>query len=224
MSFVGNINHANALVAGASGGIGLEFVKQLLQDGNLAQIYATYRCQESAEELIRIAQDYPNRLICLPMDVTEERQIADVATKTHSAIDKLHLMINCIGFLHEGEIHPEKGLRQVESESLLRYFQVNSIGSVLLAKHLWQLFRHDDRSVFASISAKIGSIGDNDLGGWYGDRASKAALNMLMRTVSIEYERKSPQTIVVTLHPGTTNTRLSEPFQRHVPAEQLFSP
>lgn len=223
MSVFSNINHANALVTGASGGIGLEFVKQLLQDSKIAQIYATYRCQESASELIAIAEDYSNRLICHPMDVIEEAQIADVVAKMQSAIDKLHLAINCVGFLHEGKIHPEKGLRQVESESLLRYFQVNSIGGVLLAKHLLPLFRHSDRSVFASISAKIGSIGDNYLGGWYGYRASKAALNMLMRTVSIEYERKSPQTIVVTLHPGTTDTRLSKPFQRHIPAEELFS-
>jgi NAD(P)-dependent dehydrogenase (short-subunit alcohol dehydrogenase family) len=94
---------------------------------------------------------------------------------------------------------------------------------VLLAKHLVPLLRHGDRSIFATISAKVGSIGDNQLGGWYGYRASKAALNMFMRTAAIEYGRKSPNTIVALLHPGTTDTRLSQPFQRNVPPEKLFS-
>ena len=85
------------------------------------------------------------------------------------------------------------------------------------------LFRHQEGSIFASISAKIGSIGDNRLGGWYGYRASKAALNMFMRTTAIEYSRRCPKTIVVTLHPGTTDTNLSLPFQKNVPPEKLFS-
>ncbi|MGL4501896.1 MAG: SDR family NAD(P)-dependent oxidoreductase, partial [Planktothrix sp.] len=106
--------------------------------------------------------------------------------------------------------------------NLMRYFQVNSIGAVLLAKHLLPLFQHNQRSIFATISAKVGSIGDNQLGGWYGYRASKAALNMLMRTVAIEYPRKGANAIVITLHPGTTDTRLSKPFQRNVPPEKLF--
>ena len=85
------------------------------------------------------------------------------------------------------------------------------------------LFRHDERSILAAISAKVGSIGDNQLGGWYGYRASKAALNMFMRNIAIEYRRTSPRTIAVVLHPGTTDTRLSQPFQKNVPAEKLFS-
>lgn len=93
---------------------------------------------------------------------------------------------------------------------------------MLLAKHVLPLLKHSDRSVFASISAKVGSIGDNHLGGWYGYRASKAALNMFMRTTAIEYSRKSPQTLVVMLHPGTTDTRLSQPFQRSVLPDKLF--
>ncbi len=93
----------------------------------------------------------------------------------------------------------------------------------MLAKHLLPLLRHGERSVFASISAKLGSIGDNKLGGWYGYRASKAALNMLMRTAAIEYKRSCPKALIVTLHPGTTDTRLSRPFQKNVSAEKLFS-
>lgn len=157
------------------------------------------------------------------MDITEEGNIVAGLEAMQNQTDRLHYVVNCVGILHEGTVTPEKSLRQIDAQQLLRYFQVNSIGSALLAKHLLPFFRHGDRSIFASISAKIGSIGDNRLGGWYGYRASKAALNMLMRTASIEYRRKSPKTIVVTLHPGTTDTRLSKPFQRNVPPEKLFS-
>ncbi|MBF2008246.1 MAG: SDR family NAD(P)-dependent oxidoreductase [Chlorogloeopsis fritschii C42_A2020_084] len=213
----------NALIVGASQGIGLGFVKKLLQLDNIARIYATYRHQESASELIALMGEHPKRLVCLPMDITDEVQISRCVEQLRAEIDKLHLVINCVGILHEGTLQPEKSLRQINSEQLVRYFQVNSIGAVLLAKHLLPLFRHHDESIFASISAKVGSIGDNQLGGWYGYRASKAALNMFMRNVAIEYGRTSPKTIVVTLHPGTTDTRLSQPFQKNVPAEKLFS-
>ncbi|PZO42318.1 MAG: cell-cell signaling protein, partial [Phormidesmis priestleyi] len=97
------------------------------------------------------------------------------------------------------------------------------IGPALLAKHILPLLSHKSPSLFATISAKVGSIGDNHLGGWYGYRASKAALNMFLRTAAIEYSRRSPQTTLVMLHPGTTDTQLSKPFQKAVPPEKLFS-
>lgn len=219
---IDGINNANALIIGSNGGIGLAFVKQLLKDETFTKIYGTYRHRDSSSELIALESNYPNRLVCLSMDITDELQVSEAIKQISVGIDKLHLVINCVGLLHDGSLQPEKSLKQINSEHLMRYFQVNSIGAVLLAKHLLPLFRHSDRSIFASISAKIGSIGDNQLGGWYGYRASKAALNMFMRTVAIEYSRKSPQTIVVTLHPGTTNTRLSKPFQKNVPADKLF--
>jgi NAD(P)-dependent dehydrogenase (short-subunit alcohol dehydrogenase family) len=137
---------------------------------------------------------------------------------------RLDYVIYCVGVLHTADWQPEKSLRHINSQQLLDYFQVNSIGAVLWAKHLQPLFKHSDRSVFASISAKVGSIGDNQLGGWYGYRASKAALNMLVRNISIEYRRMAPGSIVVALHPGTTDTDLSIPFQGNVPPEKLFSP
>ena len=217
------VDSAIALIVGASQGIGLGFVKQLLADPAIAQVFATYRNPDSAHELLTLAQQHRDRLTCLPLDITEETQIEMAIAKIRTQTDKLHLVINCVGLLHEGDLQPEKSLRQLNAEQLTRYFQVNSIGAVLLAKHLLPLINHSDRNLFATISAKIGSIGDNHLGGWYGYRASKAALNMFMRTVAIEYSRKSPKTIVVTLHPGTTDTRLSQPFQRNVPPEKLFS-
>ncbi len=212
-----------ALIVGAGQGIGLGFVKKLLQLQGINKVYATYRQKESAAELITLSDVYAERLTCLAMDITDEAQIAEGVQFLRGEIDKLHLVVHCVGVLHQGTLQPEKSLKQINSENLLHYFQVNSIGAVLLAKHLLPLFRHSDRSIFASISAKVGSIGDNQLGGWYGYRASKAALNMLMRNVAIEYGRTSPKTIVVTLHPGTTDTRLSKPFQKNVPPEKLFS-
>ncbi len=222
MSVIAEINHANALIVGASQGIGLGFVKSLLPDNNIAKIYATYRNGDRATELISLQSEYSQKLVCLSMDITEESQISAVVEQIGKETDKLHLVINCIGILHEGEMQPEKSLRQINPENLMRYFQVNSIGGILLAKHLQPLFKHNEKNIFACISAKIGSIGDNRLGGWYGYRASKAALNMFMRTTAIEYSRRCPKTIVVTLHPGTTDTNLSQPFQRNVSPEKLF--
>lgn len=223
MTGLNNVQNANALVVGASQGIGLGFVNYLLGHEAIAHVVATYHNPDSASGLFALDEKYPDRLTCLPLDATNESQVADCIAHISTGIKTLHIVINCVGFLHSDDIQPEKSLKHINADQLLRYFQVNSISGVLLAKYLIPLLRHGDRSIFASISAKIGSIGDNHLGGWYGYRASKAALNMLMRTAAIEYQRKSPNTIVVTLHPGTTDTRLSKPFQGNVPPEKLFS-
>lgn len=222
MSIFAEIDRLNVAIAGANGGIGLGFVTQLLQDPRIAKIYGTYRCKDTAFDLFAL-QEKSDRLTCLPMDITDERQIETTVQQIGKKCDRLHWVINCVGLLHEEDMQPEKGLRQLNAENLSRYFQVNSIGAVLLAKHFLPLLRHGDRSLLATISAKIGSIEDNRLGGWYGYRASKAALNMLMKTAAIEYARKSPKTIIIMLHPGTTDTQLSRPFQRNVPPEKLFS-
>ncbi len=222
-NFFDEINDKNVFIVGATQGIGLGFVEKLVEDTRIAKIYATYRNQESASKLFAVAKEYPDKLTCLLMDITDEVQITDCCQKIKDDVKNLHLAINCVGFLHDSTQQPEKSLRSVNLENLTRYFQINSIGGVLLAKHLLPLFKHQQRSIFATISAKVGSISDNQLGGWYGYRASKTALNMLMRNVSIEYSRSCPKNIVVTLHPGTTDTRLSQPFQANVPPEKLFS-
>jgi NAD(P)-dependent dehydrogenase (short-subunit alcohol dehydrogenase family) len=212
------VDASTALIVGAGQGIGLEFVRQFLQGDRAEQLYATYRDPQSP--LLEITD---SRLRCLPLDITDETQIAAIAQTIKTERGKLHAVINCVGVLHEGEMQPEKSLRHLNTEQLLHYFQVNSIGAVLLAKQVQPLLKHDQRSILATISAKVGSIGDNQLGGWYGYRASKTALNMFMRTVAVEYRRTCPRAIVVTLHPGTTDTQLSRPFQRNVPPEKLFT-
>jgi NAD(P)-dependent dehydrogenase (short-subunit alcohol dehydrogenase family) len=219
------MNHLNrsALIVGASQGIGLGFLYKCLETPEIATIFATYRDRHSADRLFDLSRQFPQKLTCLQMEIAEESQVERAIAQIQQSTPYLHFVINCVGILHEGDLQPEKSLRQIDSDRLIRYFQVNSIGAILLAKHLLPFFQHDDRSIFATISAKIGSIGDNNLGGWYGYRASKAALNMLLRTAAIEYRRKRSRAIVVMLHPGTTNTRLSRPFQRNVPPEKLFS-
>lgn len=218
-----SLTTANALVVGASQGIGLEFVRQLLQDSRIAQVFGTYRSQRTAAELFTLAAQSAGRLQTVEVDLTDEAQIEAGLATVQSTAPQLHIVINCVGLLHSKKQQPEKALRQLNSENLLTYFQVNSIGPALLAKHLLPLLKHSDPSLLATLSAKIGSIEDNRIGGWYGYRASKAALNMFLKTASIEYRRRSPKTAIVMLHPGTTDTQLSEPFQRGVPPEKLFS-
>ena len=216
------INQGNALIIGASQGIGLGFVRSLLAENKIPHIFATYRNQNTASELLTLQAQYGARLTCLQVDVTQESQIVAAVKQIQESVKQLHLVIYCVGVLHSENLAPEKSLRQINTENLLYSFQVNSVGAVLFAKHLMPLFKKSDRSIFASISAKVGSIGDNRLGGWYGYRASKAALNMFLKTTAIEYSRRCPKTIVVALHPGTTDTRLSQPFQKNVPPGKLF--
>ena len=217
------INEKNALIIGATQGIGRGFVEQLLDSPDINLIFATYRRPEKAQDLFKLESLYPDKLITVPVDVTSEAQIQQAVTNISSQTDRLHLAINCVGILHEENLQPEKSLKHLNSDNLLRYFEFNTIPTALWSKYLLQLFKHPELSIWATISAKVGSIEDNRLGGWYGYRASKAALNMLIKNIAIEFARVSKNTIVVALHPGTTDTQLSFPFQKNVPPEKLFS-
>ena len=119
---------------------------------------------------------------------------------------------------------PEKTLRAIDADRMAGLLAVNTIGPALVAKHVLPLLPRDRRTVFACLSARVGSISDNRLGGWHSYRASKAALNMLVRDFAIEMRRTHPQAIVVALHPGTVDTALSHTFQRNLPEGQLTSP
>jgi NAD(P)-dependent dehydrogenase (short-subunit alcohol dehydrogenase family) len=135
------------------------------------------------------------------------------------------LVLVATGVLHEASgLTPEKSWRALDGAQLARYMQVNAIGPALLAKHFLPHFPRRGRAVFAALSARVGSISDNRLGGWYGYRASKAALNMLVRTLALELGRRAPEAVCVGLHPGTVDTGLSRPFQSAVAEGRLFSP
>ncbi|MFM1980581.1 MAG: hypothetical protein RLZ68_1846 [Pseudomonadota bacterium] len=126
----------------------------------------------------------------------------------------LRLVVDATGFLHGNGMQPEKSWQHMNAEQMAHAFAINAIGPALLMKHFLPLLARDGKAVFATLSAKVGSIGDNQLGGWYSYRASKAALNQLVHTAAIELRRKHPQALCVALHPGTVDTELSVPFAK----------
>ena len=214
-------NRKFAVITGASRGIGLEFASQLLDRDEAWNVVATSREPEEARGLAALREQHDGRLLVLPLDVADEGTIAKAALQVAELTGQVHLVLNVAGVLHGPGFAPEKKLDQVEPSALWRVFEVNAFGPLLVAKHFHALLRHGERSVFASLSARVGSISDNRLGGWYAYRSSKAAQNMITKTLSIELERIAPKAIVLGLHPGTVDTDLSKPFQRNVPEGSL---
>ena len=215
----------HAVIQGASRGIGLGFVRALLEDERVETLVATSRHPEQSDPLRWLRDEHPRRLHLVELDVTDEASVRAAARSVGELTDELHFLFNVAGLLHDDSrgMHPEKSLHDIDPAHLQRSFAVNATGPILVAKHFHPLFRHGRRAVFANMSARVGSIGDNYKGGWYGYRASKAAQNQLTRTLSVEIGRKAPETICVALHPGTVDTGLSEPFHDYVPDEQLFT-
>jgi NAD(P)-dependent dehydrogenase (short-subunit alcohol dehydrogenase family) len=213
-----------AFVQGATRGLGLELARQALGRG-YAPVFATGRKAGSSPGLAGLRETHGEALVALDLDVRDERAIEAAAERVRERTPRLHLVLNCAGVLHEPEgAAPEKKLEHLRPETLRHAFEVNAFGPLLVARHLLDLLGHDERSVLANVSARVGSIEDNRLGGWYAYRGSKAAQNMFTRTLAIELERRAPGCIVVALHPGTVDTELSRPFQGNVDPEKLFPP
>jgi len=210
-----------ALVVGASRGIGLAITKQLLQDCDIQRIYATYRRPNSAAGLLEV--DDP-RLHTTRADITIPADLQGLAADIEANQDHPDLVINASGILHENDLQPEKSLSQCAQDALMRLFLVNSIGPLMLAKAVIPLMPKSQAAHFAVLSAMVGSISDNRLGGWYGYRASKAALNQLMRTLAVECRRSHPRLCITAIHPGTTDTALSQPFQANIKPGKLYTP
>ncbi len=185
-----------AVVVGASGGIGRALCSAVAESGRFIRTVGLGRTSMPA------------------LDLTDEDSIAAAAAHMAGLDLQLRLVINATGFLHGNGIEPEKSWRQVDAESMAHAFAINTIGPALLMKHFLPLLPRQGKSVFACLSAKVGSIGDNRLGGWYSYRASKAALNQLVRTAAIELQRQRPDAVCVALHPGTVDTALSAPFAK----------
>ena len=194
-----------AVVIGASGGIGAALVEALEEEGTPVLGFARAFGGERH------------------IDFADEATIAAAAAAIARA-PAPDLVIVATGLLHDDERGPEKALRELDAGWLARTYAVNAIGPALVAKHVLPLMPRTGRSIFAALSARVGSISDNTLGGWYGYRASKVALNQLIRTVAIEDRRRNPRGIVVALHPGTVDTALSRPFQGNVQPGRLFAP
>jgi len=196
---------SSAVVIGASGGIGAAFVRALEDEGTFGTVHAFARSFSGAAHL----------------DLEDESSIAAAAAFVAKG-QAPTLILVATGLLHEGEHGPEKAIADLDPVWLARNFAINAIGPAIVAKHFLPLMPRDGRCVFGVLSARVGSIADNRLGGWYGYRASKAALNMLVRTLAIEEKRRNGRSIVVALHPGTVDTTLSRPFQGNVAPGQLF--
>lgn len=180
-----------AVVAGSSGGIGAAFVNHLKQDEHCGEVIELSR---STWPAIRLDDE------------------ATIKAAAQSVEGEIHLFLDATGFLSDEIIKPEKSLKTLDAANMVRLFELNAMGPALLMKHFSNLMPRRERSIFATLSARVGSIGDNSLGGWYSYRASKAALNMFMRCAAIEVSRNKPQAVFASLHPGTVETSLSDPF------------
>jgi NAD(P)-dependent dehydrogenase (short-subunit alcohol dehydrogenase family) len=186
------MKRAVAIIVGANGGIGSALCKEIRDMADFGAVVGLSRPE---------------------LDLCDEASIARVAARLPKGVARL--VINAAGVLHDAGQRPEKSLRDLAPDLLAPSFAVNATGPAILMKHFFPLMPRDGRAVFASLSARVGSIGDNRLGGWYGYRASKAALNQVVRTAAIELARTRPEAICVALHPGTVATRLSAPFVAH---------
>ena len=197
-----------ALVVG-SGGIGKQLATDLSNSFNDLDVILCGRTKahESFWEL----------------DIENDNSLIDLKNRIKSHPDNLRLVINATGRLHSETLNPEKRLQHISKENLIQSFSINAFAPILLAKNIEEFIPKDSSFNFASISARVGSIGDNKTGGWYSYRAAKSAQNQLLKSLSIEWRRKFPKLIITLLHPGTVNTNLSKPFQKFVPENKLFS-
>ncbi|SIP95364.1 SDR family NAD(P)-dependent oxidoreductase [Aquipseudomonas alcaligenes] len=215
---------AQVLVAGASRGIGLALTTQLLERAEVAKVFAVARHAPASADLLALQVRHGSRLQLLACDLRNEAAVAALASQLLAQTARLHLLLCSVGILQEDAARAEKSLTQLSLEGLMASFNSNCFAPILLLKHLLPLLRGKHPCSVAALSARVGSIGDNRLGGWYSYRASKAALNQLLHTASIELKRLNPQSCVLSLHPGTTDTELSRPFQAKIAADSLFSP
>lgn len=199
------LNLQNIAIIGASGGIGQAFVDLLSKQHPNCNLYAFSRTGERK------------------IDYTREDSIAEAASIA-SNTGPLDLIVVTNGMLHNQDIMPEKSIKEISREKFQQFFEVNTIVPALIAKHFLPHLNREGKSIFAALSARVGSISDNKLGGWYAYRSAKAALNMLIKNASIEVGRSNKNAIIVGLHPGTVDTNLSRPFHNNIPVDQLLTP
>lgn len=201
------------VVFGASGGIGGAFVDGLSNDPRCGVVYAGARTALAPVPKVRP----------FTFDLRDESSVA-MAAQMMSEGGPLDLILVATGVLHGNGLKPEKTYRSLDADAMATAITVNAIGPALIAKHMLPWLARDRKAIFAAISARVGSISDNRLGGWHAYRASKAALNMLIRNFAVELATRNKEAVCVALHPGTVDTALSKPFQAGVAAEKLFTP
>ena len=193
--------------------MGKALVHELAAQYPSAQIHALSRKAQTG---------FASNVICNMIDYECETSIS-MAVELAARDAPLDMVVVTTGILHGDSFGPEKALKDISAHNLVKLVTANTIVPALIAKHFLPHLSRENRSIFAALSARVGSISDNQLGGWYSYRASKSALNMIIKTAAIEMARRNPKAIVVGLHPGTVASPLSEPFQRNVAQRELFT-
>ena len=201
----------SAVIVGASGALGSALTAAVAASGRFGIVHALSRTGGA------VAGGLAGKL-----DLEDDDSIAAAAARVAEG-PPLRLLILASGLLHGPGVQPEKSIRHLDRAAMMRVLAVNTVGPAMVARHFTPLVPRTGRSVLAALSARVGSIGDNRLGGWHSYRASKAALNMVWRNLAIELGRTHPEAICLTLHPGTVDSALSQPFQAGVPPERLFT-
>jgi len=205
-----------AVVVGASGGIG-------------RALFAALRLDQRYRHVVGLLRERPSDLVddagqtWIEADILEPSSLLTAARRVE-ALGAPTRVIVATGALHGPGFSPEKSLRALSADALVEVFEINAIGPALVAQHFLAAMRRDRATVFAALSARVGSIADNATGGWYGYRAAKAALNMIIRSAAIEHARSHPLGVCVAIHPGTVATPLSRPFVGRTPPSRLFTP
>jgi NAD(P)-dependent dehydrogenase (short-subunit alcohol dehydrogenase family) len=202
----------NIIIAGSSGSIGGEFTKQYTDDPNVEKVVTLSRNVNNLnhEKIQSIKIDYSNEATFKNLDEI-------------SQLDSISKVIIATGILHTDQIKPEKSIDSIAAEDMKQVFQVNVFGPILLVKKLIPLIKKSKGVKIVFLTARVGSISDNVLGGWHSYRSSKSALNMMIKNLAIELKRLNKEHVVIGIHPGTVKSHLSEPFLRHV-KHDVFSP
>ena len=200
-------------IIGSSGAIGRAFLDAYIADKEISNIYSISRTEVESND---------KRIIHINIDVTDEVSVKAAASKIgENRLDKL---IVATGILHTELFGPEKSIKDIKIENFVKIFSVNAFGPALIGKYFLPLMKKDKKSIAAFLSARVGSISENKLGGWYAYRASKSALNQIIKNFSIESKRTNPTGIIIGLQPGTVKSKLSEPFQKNVKKGKLLLP
>ena len=230
---------STALIQGASRGLGLQFCASLLKSSPALRVLASCRKPNEAEGLTQLKAMYNDRLHVLQMDMLDDKSIASAAEQAKGLVDGngIDLLVNCSGMVHPTG-KGETSLRAIEKDSLQRVMETNAFGPLLVAKHFSPFLAKGSDCTFGAgnegqkdvytgiivnLSARVGSIGDNKLGGWYSYRLSKSALNAATKTLSVDLGRGRRKVISISLHPGTVETDLTLPFRRSIPPAQLLT-
>ena len=205
--------YKNIAIIGASGALGSAFLNKLIDINKYSNIHCFSRKT--------LTTNNP-RVFSHSIDITSEKSISN-SSKFIPSDMSLDLIFVATGILHNNTVKPEKSFNEISQKNLIEIFNVNTFGVALVMKYFLPKLNKESRSLFMAISAKVGSISDNHLGGWYSYRSSKTALNMIIKSAAIELKRKNKNSVIVGIHPGTIDSNLSRPFQKNV-KHKIYTP